>query len=140
MWVGLLTNSITNKLEKKSDLINAHAPSRKPVPLSPIISIHGCSPDCSPYVSFGTSWENLLNLNVKRFHLKWSFHLFSWPHLVKQWYCKEKLHACHLGLINNGLIKPFTHKSAQYWRNAFEFVTLNLFHTSLILRNLNRYN
>ena len=36
MWVGLLTDRITNKLEE-SNLINEHALNREPVPLKPLL-------------------------------------------------------------------------------------------------------
>ena len=36
MWVGLLTDRINNKLEKRN-LINEHALNREPVPLTEVI-------------------------------------------------------------------------------------------------------
>ena len=47
-----------------------------PLPFKPQYP-HAYSPYCSPYISYGTSWENLIKCNT--FHVWWSFPLLSWP-------------------------------------------------------------
>jgi len=65
----------------------------QPNPLSPSINIHIL---LTVVHIFLLVWVGRICTNIETFCVGWSFLLFSWPVcLIKYWYCKEKLDACH---------------------------------------------